>query len=155
MDDLFVITTDDNQLIKYSNNRMTKKFDIETSLLKHNWDINIYHNLIDCYVDICSMQVLTTFEDNLDFKSIREDFFDEIIGSDIYPYKIFCEIISKEYAARIVDWKTYAGVSMDIIERWCYPLTLDNNTVGNNYIYERNNIYKEDDVNIGMLFIND
>ena len=151
VDDIFVVTNEENELIKYENDRMNSEFDIGTELFKRNFDINIHHNLIDCYIDICSIQVMNIFLDNIDFKTIRGDFYNEMINSDIYNYKIYCEIINKSYAARIVDWKTYNGVSMDIIERWCHPLTLDNNTVGNNYIYERNNIYKEDNVNIGRF----
>eukprot|EP01084_Bolivina_argentea_P193117 331369_1 len=105
-------------------------------------EIEINHNLID--YDI-------VFEDNFDYESIHE-LFEGVIRSEIYNYKIYASFLNEEneYASRVIDWHSYNGITFDIIERWTYPLVLDSNTISHNYIYQRNNIYKEDKVKIGL-----
>ena len=150
-DDLFVITggKTGDEMLYYENDRNKISFGVSQSLFKYNESIEIYHNLCDCHIDICAPTVLTLFEDNFDYEYIRKQFFGGILNSEIYNYRVYMDIIEQEYATRIVDWRTYHGICKDIIERWTFPLVLDNNSVGLSYLYNRGNIYKEKDVRIG------
>jgi len=52
--------------------------------------------------------------------------------------------VNGEYAAKVLDLRTYDSISKDIIKRWTHPIVLDNNLFcRTTYKYERHNIYKE------------
>ena len=143
---------DDGELLQYENDAMRGSMSLDLSIFDEHDEIEMVHNVLDCGIDICSKAVLSLFEDNFDYNSIRRELFEGVIRSEIYSYRVYAELLSRsnEYAARILDWKTYGGVTADIVERWTYPLVLDSNSVSHNYSFRRNNVYKEDGVGIGL-----
>ncbi|KAK0557354.1 translation initiation factor eIF-2B epsilon subunit, GEF [Tilletia horrida] len=110
-------------------------------------DIDLYTNLVDCGVDICSMDVPPLFSENFDYQHLRRDFIPGILTSDLLTAKIFVHIapsqpasvpvlgqsafsssgaagaqqVCRGYGARVSSTKAYHGVSMDILDRWLYP----------------------------------
>ena len=147
-----MVINDDGELLQYENDAMRGSMSLDLSIFDEHDEIEMVHNVLDCGIDICSKAVLSLFEDNFDYNSIRRELFEGVIRSEIYSYRVYAALLSRsnEYAARILDWKTYGGVTADIVERWTYPLVLDSNSVSHNYSFRRNNVYKEDGVGIGL-----
>ncbi|CAJ1960974.1 unnamed protein product [Sphenostylis stenocarpa] len=81
--------------------------------------------LQDCYIDICSPEVLSLFTDNFDYQHLRRHFVKGLLVDDIMGYKIFVHEIHSDYAARVDNFRSYDTVSKDIIHRWTYPLVPD------------------------------
>ncbi|KAG7542386.1 Nucleotidyl transferase domain [Arabidopsis thaliana x Arabidopsis arenosa] len=101
----------------------------------------------DCYIDICSPEVLSLFEDNFDYQHLRRHFVNGLLVDDIMGYKIFThEIRSSFYAARIDNLRSYDMVSKNIIQRWTYPYVPDINFSGNRPLkLGRQGIYRASD----------
>ena len=101
----------------------------------------------DCYIDICSPEVLSLFEDNFDYQHMRRHFVNGLLVDDIMGYKIFThEIQSSCYAARIDNLRSYDTVSKDIIQRWTYPYVPNIDFSGNRPVkLGRRGIYRASD----------
>jgi translation initiation factor eIF-2B subunit epsilon len=67
------------------------------------------------------------FQDNFDYQDVRGDYVRNEVSNLELGNKIFAEIIQNEYAAKVVDPRTYASVSRDIMHRWTYPYIPDTN----------------------------
>ncbi|CAL9225916.1 unnamed protein product [Arabidopsis halleri] len=107
----------------------------------------VCNDMQDCYIDICSPEVLSLFEDNFDYQHLRRHFVNGLLVDDIMGYKIFThEIQSSFYAARIDNLRSYDMVSKNIIQRWTYPYVPDINFSGNRPLkLGRQGIYRASD----------
>ncbi|KAA6411212.1 MAG: translation initiation factor eif-2b epsilon subunit [Lasallia pustulata] len=121
---------------------------IDPELLSTHEEIEIREDLIDCYIDICTPDVLGLWSDNFDYQSLRKSFLFgvlkdyELNGKTIHTY-----IVTEHYAARVRSLKAYVAVSKDVINRWTYPLCPDSNLVnGQSYRFGRGKIYEEEGV---------
>ncbi|KAL3691739.1 hypothetical protein R1sor_005390 [Riccia sorocarpa] len=119
---------------------------LERSLLADRPAVQLCSDVQDCYIDICSPEVLLLFTDNFDYQHLRRDFVrgllsDEILGNKIHTYEII-----GDYAARIDNLRAYDVVSKDIIHRWTYPMVPDIRFASpeTGIKIGRSNIYKED-----------
>ena len=101
---------------------------LESALLESHRAIDIRYDLIDCQIDICSLNVLALFTENFDYQDMRKDFVRGILQCDILGHKIGCyELAPDEYAARVRSSHLYDSVSRDIIGRWTFPIVPDMN----------------------------
>lgn len=117
---------------------------LDASLLEGHRAIDIRYDLIDCQIDICSLNVLALFTENFDYQDMRKDFVRGILQCDILGHRIGCyELAADEYAARVRSSHLYDSVSRDIISRWTFPIVPDMNLLedqeltikrGNRYI---------------------
>lgn len=125
-----------------------KRIELDTSeLLKHRSEIQLRSDLIDCQIDICSPEVLALFTENFDYGDLRSDFLKSILESDLLERKIFCHIISDEYAARVDTPQMYDAVSRDLLGRWTFPLVPDSNLAeSTKYKLQRGNVVKDPSV---------
>ncbi|KAF6144038.1 hypothetical protein GIB67_037711 [Kingdonia uniflora] len=99
--------------------------------------------LSDCYIDICSPEVLSLFYDNFDYQQLRRHFVKGLLVDDIMGYKIFTHEIQSSYAARVDNFRSYDTISKDIMQRWTYPLVPDVQFSGScSTKLERQGIYK-------------
>ncbi|CAH9100799.1 unnamed protein product [Cuscuta epithymum] len=127
-EELFIaIEPDSKQLLYYEDKCDDSKgcLSLEKELLADNPSISLHNDKQDCYVDICSPEVLSLFTDNFDYQHLRRHFVKGLLLDDIMGYKIFTHEIQSSYAARIDNFKSYDTVSKDIIQRWTYPLVPD------------------------------
>ncbi|KAL0569888.1 translation initiation factor eIF-2B epsilon subunit, GEF [Marasmius crinis-equi] len=109
---------------------------IPREILVEHPDVDIRNDLIDCGIDICSV------EDNFDYLDIRRDFVHGVLTSDLLMKNIYCYVAKDGYAARVQDTKSYDSISKDILSRWTFPLVPDNNhPSGNLYEHRRGNKY--------------
>ncbi|KAF9264793.1 nucleotide-diphospho-sugar transferase [Marasmius fiardii PR-910] len=115
---------------------------IPREILVEHPDVEIRNDLIDCGIDICSVEVPSLFQDNFDYLDIRRDFVHGVLTSDLLMKNIYCYVAKDGYAARVQDTKSYDSISKDILSRWTFPLVPDNNhPAGHVYEHRRGNKY--------------
>ncbi|KAJ7973419.1 Translation initiation factor eIF-2B subunit epsilon [Quillaja saponaria] len=149
-DELFVaIDPTTKQLLYYEDKIDYSKGTIylDKSLLTNNSSVSLHNDKQDCYIDICSPEVLSLFTDNFDYQHVRRHFVKGLLLDDIMGYKIFTHEIHSSYAARIDNFRSYDTVSKDIIHRWTYPLVPDVKFFGNSATkLERQGMYRASEV---------
>uniref|UniRef100_A0A2P2KMH8 Uncharacterized protein MANES_09G159400 n=1 Tax=Rhizophora mucronata TaxID=61149 RepID=A0A2P2KMH8_RHIMU len=127
-DELFIaIDPQTKQLVYYEEKADQLKVivSLDNSLLIDNPSISLHNDKQDCYIDICSPEVLSLFTDNFDYQHLRRHFVKGLLVDDIMGYKIFTHEIHSSYAARIDNYRSYDTISKDIIQRWTYPFVPD------------------------------
>ncbi|XVF06549.1 hypothetical protein REPUB_Repub06bG0058700 [Reevesia pubescens] len=127
-DELFMaINPDTKQLLRYEDKAEYSKgfISLDKTLIADNPSIVLHNDKQDCYIDICSEEVLSLFTDNFDYQHLRRHFVKGLLVDDIMGYKIFTHEIHSSYAARIDNFRSYDTISKDIIQRWTYPFVPD------------------------------
>ncbi|GKV07541.1 hypothetical protein SLEP1_g19300 [Rubroshorea leprosula] len=133
-DELFMaINPDTKQLLYYEDKADNSKgtLSLDKTLLAANPAISLHNDKQDCYIDVCSPEVLSLFTDNFDYQQLRRHFVKGLLVDDIMGYKIFTHEIHSSYAARIDNFRSYDAISKDIIQRWTYPYVPDVKFCGN------------------------
>ncbi|ORZ38414.1 nucleotide-diphospho-sugar transferase [Catenaria anguillulae PL171] len=121
---------------------------LNPEVIAEHHDLVIRNDLIDCGIDICSIEVLALFSENFDYQDIRSDFVRGILESDLFVKSIYSHVIRDEYAVRVRNTQLYDRVSLDVMRRWTYPLVPDANALGStidptNFSHSRGNVYRE------------
>eukprot|EP00794_Sanderia_malayensis_P012839 gene12839-14159_t len=144
-EDIFVaIDPKTNRILHCQQSHDSKKFSVPAGLLSSRESIQIRYDFADCHIAICAPTVMPLFTDNFDYQS-KEDFVRGIlINEEIMGNQIHCHIIEDEYASRVSDLHMYNAISLDLMNRWAYPLVPDNGS----YQYSRNNIYLDKHVKL-------
>ncbi|KAL7239292.1 hypothetical protein ACSBR2_005237 [Camellia fascicularis] len=145
-DELFMaIDPETKQLLYYEDkaDHLKGSITLDKMLLADNPSVSLHNDKQDCYIDICSPEVLSLFTDNFDYQHLRRHFVKGLLVDDIMGYKIFTHEIYSSYAARIDNFRSYDTVSKDIIQRWTYPFVPDVQFFGNNAAkLERQGMYR-------------
>ncbi|XP_062144689.1 uncharacterized protein LOC133852038 isoform X2 [Alnus glutinosa] len=145
-DELFIaIDPNSKQLLYYEDKADFSKgvICLDKMLLTDNPSISLHNDAQDCYIDICSPEVLSLFTDNFDYQHLRRHFVKGLLVDDIMGYKIFTHEIHSSYAARIDNFRSYDTISKDIIQRWTYPFVPDVKFFGNSATkLERQGMYR-------------
>ncbi|KAI0928588.1 hypothetical protein AcW2_004551 [Taiwanofungus camphoratus] len=122
---------------------------IPREILAEHPEVEIRNDLIDCSIDVCSVEVPSLFQDNFDYADIRRDFVYGVLTSDLLMKNIYCYVATEGYAARVADTRSYDAVSKDILSRWTFPLVPDDNHPGgHSYEHLRGNKYMAKDNSI-------
>ncbi|KAI6028776.1 nucleotide-diphospho-sugar transferase [Pisolithus orientalis] len=109
------------------------------------------NDLIDCSIDVCSVEVPSLFQDNFDYGDLRRDFVHGVLMSDLLMKNIHCYIAKDGYAARVKDTRSYDAISKDILSRWTFPLVPDDNHPGgHSYEHIRGNKYIAKDNTVAL-----
>ncbi|KAJ4715515.1 translation initiation factor eIF-2B subunit epsilon-like [Melia azedarach] len=149
-DELFMaIDPNTKQLLYYEETADHSKGTIclDKMLLAENPSISVHNDKQDCYIDICSPEVLSLFTDNFDYQHLRRHFVKGLLLDDIMGYKIYTHEIHSSYAARIDNYRSYDIVSKDIIQRWTYPYVPDVKFCGNRATkLERQGMYRASEI---------
>ncbi|XP_042444319.1 probable translation initiation factor eIF-2B subunit epsilon [Zingiber officinale] len=119
---LMAIDPQTKELMFYEDKVNPSIISIDKELLANNTWVYLHNNKQDCYIDICSPEVLSLFMDNFDYQHLRRHFVKGLLVDDIMGYKIFTHEIHSSYAARIDNFRSYGTISKDILQRWAYPL---------------------------------
>lgn len=124
---IMAIDPDTKQLLYYDDkaDHIKGTVSLDRTLLADIPSISLHNDKQDCYIDICSPEVLSLFTDNFDYQHLRRHFVKGLLVDDIMGYKIFTHEIHSSYAARIDNFRSYDSISKDIIQRWTYPLVPD------------------------------
>lgn len=147
----FVLDAQTSRCVYYQGIGTTDSIRIDPELVDDVAELVVRNDLIDCHVDICSPLVPQLFQDNFDYQLLRTDFVRGVLNSDIAKKTLYA-YVTDEYAARVVSWATYNGISQDVLERWSYPLVPDANLLEDTaYAYEAGHIYKDRQVALARL----
>ncbi|KAI0512302.1 hypothetical protein KFK09_012941 [Dendrobium nobile] len=121
---------------------------LDKMLLADKSALSLHNDKQDCYIDICSPEVLSLFTDNFDYQHLRRHFVKGLLIDDIMGYKIFTHEIQSSYAARVDNFRSYDTISKDILQRWTYPFVPDVQYLGNGLQIklDREGIYKAPEV---------
>ncbi|KAF9651749.1 nucleotide-diphospho-sugar transferase [Thelephora ganbajun] len=142
---VFVVDPETDQLLHYepvTGYPPTKIARIPREVLNEHPECEIRYDLIDCSIDICSVEVPSLFQDNFDYGHIRRDFVHGVLTSDLLMKNIYTYVAKGAYAARVQDTKSYDAISRDILSRWTFPLVPDNNHPSSHaYEHRRGNKY--------------
>ncbi|CED82551.1 Translation initiation factor 2B, epsilon subunit (eIF-2Bepsilon/GCD6) [Phaffia rhodozyma] len=93
-------------------------------------EVEVRNDLIDCGIDVCSVDIPGLFTENFDYQSIRVDFLPGILTSDLLNLSLHVHFAGKGYATRVSDTRSYDAVSRDVLARWTWPLVPDGNLPG-------------------------
>lgn len=149
-DELFIaVDPDTKQLLYYEDkvDDIKPTVTLEKTMLADNSSISLHNDMQDCYIDICSPEVLSLFIDNFDYQHLRRHFLKGLLVDDIMGYKIFTHEIHSSYAARVDNFRGYDTISKDIIQRWTYPLVPDVHSFGSSITkLERQGTYRASEI---------
>ncbi|GMF15313.1 unnamed protein product [Phytophthora lilii] len=154
LDDELVVGVDaaTSQLVLYEDDPEQRSTRLATLFLEDHAQIALRSDLLDCYIDVCSPEVLLKFAEDFDYQDLRRDFLHNEVQNYELGKKFFVKVITDEFAARVMDPRTYAGVSQAILQRWVFPMVPDANYLGagevTHYEYLRGMRYK--DANVTM-----
>ncbi|KAI9498624.1 nucleotide-diphospho-sugar transferase [Zychaea mexicana] len=147
---VFVLDPNNNQCLFYEPvQALPRKARIEVSpeVFENHAQFEFRNDLVDPFLDICSVEVPALFTENFDWQKLRSDFVHGILTSDILGKRIYTEIISEPYVARIQNEQLYSTVSNHVLNRWVFPIVPETNLHQNdNYQFLRGNIYNASDV---------
>lgn len=144
---LFVIDAATGRMVSYGKTLHSKGSEVEASELLKLPEVEFRNDLIDCRIDICTVDVPALFTENFDYESLRDDFVNGILTSDLLGKTIYGHILDEGYAARVESFKTYRAVTEDIVSRYSYPLVVDlNELAGQTYSHRMGHVYLEKDV---------
>ncbi|CAH0479455.1 unnamed protein product [Peronospora belbahrii] len=139
-----------SQLVLYEDDPEQRSTRLATLFLENHAQIALRSDLLDCYIDVCSPEVLLKFAEDFDYQDLRRDFLHNEVQNYELGKKFFVKVVTDEFAARVMDPRTYAGVSQAILQRWVFPMVPDANYLGasSHYVYLRGMRYK--DVNVTL-----
>ncbi|KAL4171223.1 hypothetical protein KRP22_009321 [Phytophthora ramorum] len=154
LDDELVVGVDaaTSQLVLYEDDPTQRSTRLDTLFLEDHAQIALRSDLLDCYIDVCSPEVLLKFAEDFDYQDLRRDFLHNEAQNYELGKKFFVKVVTDEFAARVMDPRTYAGVSQAILQRWVFPMVPDANYLGagdaTHYEYLRGMRYKDANVTL-------
>ena len=149
---VFVIEPASERCLHYEEMRAGKGgcVNLDPEILATHQEMEIREDLIDCYIDICTPDVLGLWADNFDYQTMRKSFlFGVLKDYELNGKTIHTHIVKDHHAARVRSLRAYHAVSRDVVSRWTYPLVPDSNLLrGHTYRFQRGNIYKEEGISL-------
>ncbi|GFY92016.1 trimeric LpxA-like enzyme [Actinidia rufa] len=88
-DELFMaIDPDTNQLLYYEDkaDHLKGTISLDNILLADKSSVSLHNDKQDCYIDICSQEVLSLFTDNFDYQHLRRHFVKGLLVDDRWTY---------------------------------------------------------------------
>ena len=87
----------------------------------------IRNDLFDSFIDVCSPSVLNVFQENFDYHYFRDHLYKSILTSEIYFDTFYLyELNKNDYLGVIRNIESYFKINYEIINRWAYPITIEN-----------------------------
>ena len=136
---------DENILIYDDNDKKIYQFEPtfqESNIIKiyksvNNKKLNVNNNyvvrsdLFETGIEICSNDFLNIINDNFEIKNVR-DFIKNILVNEIYLNTFYVYDLGKElYCGMIRNIESYLNVNFEILNRWGYPIVIDNIDISN------------------------
>ncbi|TDH72246.1 uncharacterized protein CCR75_006051 [Bremia lactucae] len=141
-----------SQLVLYEDKPEECSTRLATLFLENHAQVALRSDLLDCYLDVCSPEVLLKFAEDFDYQDLRRDFLHNEVQNYELGKKFFAKVVTDGFAARVMDPRTYAGVSKAILQRWLFPMVPDANYLGagqvTHFEYLRGMRYKDANVSL-------
>jgi translation initiation factor eIF-2B subunit epsilon len=139
----------DDRIVQYDDLETSPKFHYQGDYFK---PINIRCDLMDTGMAICSVELLSKFTDNFDFKTL-DQVVEELLTNELYTDKIAAYVVAPHcYIARAQDPRTYDAITKDVLARWAHPIVLNSNLLPYNaapsYKCQHSDLYQEDNVQV-------
>jgi len=147
-EDAFIaMDSDTHQIVQYQKSHACTSFDLSNNVWMNGRDVDIHYNLSFTHVALCSPQVAPLFTDNFDYQTLDDFVKGVLINEDIMGDKINGAVIREGYSCRVNDLHMYNAISLDLLGRWTYPITVDNTScpLGRNNVYIHNDVIVEKD----------
>ncbi|RKP04784.1 nucleotide-diphospho-sugar transferase [Thamnocephalis sphaerospora] len=103
---------------------------LDREIFKKHLELDLRNDLIDCQIDICTLEVPALFTENFDYQDIRRDFVHGVLTSDLLDKTIYAHVIEDAYAARATGLRIYDAISKNMLRRWTYPMVPENIAYG-------------------------
>ena len=88
-------------------------------------------DLMETGIEICSNELLNIISENFELKTIR-DTIKNILVNEIYLDTFYLYDLGKDlYCGRIRNVESYLKVNFEILNRWAYPIVIDNIDMSN------------------------
>ena len=119
----------DNRVVCYDNHASQGAVSVPCSFWTQHSQIDLYTDLVDAGIYICSPDVLARFSDEFDYRSIDKEFLANSVAEEEegLQNRIHAHLLKPgEYAARVHNFPSYHAISQDLLQRWCYPVVPDN-----------------------------
>ena len=149
-----VVVLEKSRILQYDQITQAKNVQFNTNVkFKDLREFEIRYDLVESGVIICAPEVMHYFSDNFDYRSLRDHLMRDLLTSEIYTDKFAAYVLPKHhYLQRVHVPRSYDAVSVDIMNRWLYPICLDANlfppSTPSSYTSSRNNLYKENNVHL-------
>jgi translation initiation factor eIF-2B subunit epsilon len=155
-ENLIIIDSQTNQILQYESVENRKCCKLNGNIKfeygktekneKAERSYEVISNAYDGFIDICSVEILSHFNENFDYRNIKEDLYKNFLCSEMYLDTFYYyEIDSDTYCNTIKNIESYLKVTSELLNRWAHPLSIDKITVSKgvniNYIYSHNNVY--------------
>ncbi len=144
LEDMRICLNEEDRIVYYKNDLF------QSDDLNINTNSLCLNNIIDCHIDICSLNFLLRITDEFDYQNLREEFIvsevtNQELGRGIYAY-----LIDDDYAVKIHEPRIYHKVSMDIINGKIKKIDMENEIFGdeNEFINYDSNIYMDKSIKI-------
>ena len=158
-DNILIYNENTKKIYQFEPTNDKTKVEIFKGIISENSKDNIDNNLIvrsdliETGVDICAHNFLEQMTENLkyDFQSIR-DSIGQILSDEIYTDTFYLEELNEDaYCGLIRNVESYLKVNFEILNRWAYPIVIDNidmnNKLGINLKQMRLSLYSDKDAN--------
>ena len=146
---IFAIDTATRECLSYEpiETETLKEVTLPLAKLAAVKELSVRYDLMDCNIDVCSVNVLALYTENFDYQEMRKDFLRGVLTSDILGVRVSTHILTNEYASRVRSPHLYDSISKDLIERWVFPVVPDADILEEQpYKYRRGNAYFGPDV---------
>lgn len=110
---VFVLDPKSAQCVFYEPTQsLPRKSRIELSpeAFEHHAQLEFRNDLLDPFLDICSVEVPALFSENFDWQKLRSDFVHGILTSDILGKTIYTNVVADPYIAHIQNEHMYSTV---------------------------------------------
>ncbi|KAI9597002.1 nucleotide-diphospho-sugar transferase [Syncephalis fuscata] len=98
------------------------KVTLDCEIFKKHFELELRNDLIDCQIDICTLEVLALFTENFDYQDIRRDFVHGVLTSDLLDKTVYAHVLDHAYAARATGLRLYDAISKNVLRRWADPI---------------------------------
>ena len=162
------IKTDyDENILIYDDN--TKKIYQFESTIEENKDIKIYetinnkktnvnnnyivrNDLLETGIEICGVEFLNILNENFEIQNTRDLIKHVLVNNEIYLDTFYMHDLGKDaYCGMIRNAESYLKINFEILNRWAYPIVIDNIDISNklkiNLKQIKYSIYSDKDTN--------
>lgn len=118
-------------LVKYSNSISEGGLSIDVNAehanLQNGGQMNIYSDVMDVGLDICSPEILVEFRENFYFSHVRAYVQEKLDGgeAEVFGNRMFAHLTDSscgEYAARVTSLASLSQTTLDILNGWMTPI---------------------------------
>ena len=105
---------------------------VNNKKLNFNNNFVVRSDLLETGIDICSNEFLNIINENFELRSIRDSIKHILINDEIYLDTIYFHDLGKDlYCGMIRNIESYLKVNFEILNRWAYPIVIDNIDISN------------------------